>query len=96
MSTRLDLYSVDETPVEGDPTNEEMMPVEERMLERIAFLRSSACAIMRGEEPEFKLALAQLEDYFNQTIAKRDGGCTACGMHWEACCCPVLDPFEDR
>lgn len=85
-------------PEERDP--EEMAPDEERMLEMVAGLRLMLNDALRTRHPlvarHTNLDLDQLDAYFQQAIAQRNGGCTACGMHWEACCCPVVDPFSDE
>lgn len=96
MSTQTDFYSVDETPVERDPTPDEVMPDEKALLEQV---RQTQVAILSRfplgmDLDEAMRCCRHLKAYLKERIATREG-CRACGMGWEACCCPVVDPFAD-
>jgi hypothetical protein len=94
MSTMADYFCPDETPIERDPTPDEIIPDEKALLEEV---RQMQVAILSrfplGQDlDEAMRCCRHLKAYLKERIAARIG-CADCGMHWEACCCPVVDPF---
>lgn len=72
MSNQADYYCPEETPLERDPTPEEMMenaPPEERMLAKIEQIRFWLPDTV-GLTP--RRLLREIEDYFHQAIEQRD------------------------
>lgn len=80
MSTQVDYYSVDETPVECDPPDyDEAFPIEEQMLEYAQGIRSALNCCWMAQSPDVQMvrddvmhSLAAIEDYIKQCVADRD------------------------
>lgn len=87
MSNVADYYAPDETPVERDPTEEEMMTTEERLLTMVKQLKE-----YQPMAPFHRFQLSRIEDYFKQAIARMDRAAEQpCDVDAD-----FLDPFSDE
>jgi hypothetical protein len=89
MSNLADYFCPDETPAEGDPTNEEMMSEEERQLQLLTELRLLVDPLY-SDWTTTKKAWAlfdRIEDYFTKIIAEREAVKPLAG--------DFIDPFAE-